>query len=396
MKKIILPISLLLLSITACNKDEESTDDSSRVSVINSNSESRVLLHDEDSLIEVSTTDIGYVVTPSNKKDIELKYKATIKPPTVNGNTVKATHISIDANNQVAYVSYNTEGSDYLGAVDIIDISNVKKPSIIRTLKLDNTDVSALDVSPDQMNLYLATASSDFDTPSVLETIKLKSDGDYSNTEYRTELSSYVSTDVKVIDGIVYSITGNTGGLYKSSDLGASATLVKSIPDARSISYNSSQIAVMAGTPATIYLFNRTSLALENTITPGGANIAESKSHIVLTDDYMFVAAGDEGCKILDASTGNELFQIDNPDVNSLSADKEVCNTVAQHGDYIFSGNGEAGVYVLENDGDPANSNVNGNLKFKNKKSVNHLLVHNGYLFVARGTGGFIIAEIND
>lgn len=395
MKKSIYLIASTLFLLNSCSKKEENNE-TSRVSVIESKSSERVLLHDEDSLIEVTQTDIGYTVSPSNKKDIELKYKATISPPTIDGESVKATHVSIDSDNNIAYVSYNTEGNQYLGAVDIIDISNLKKPSIVKTLKFENTDVSALDVSKDHQNLYLATASSDLGTPSVLETIKLTGSGDFSNTEYRTELSSYVSTDVKVIDGSIYTITGNTGGLYKSSNQGASVTMIKSIPDARSISYNSTQIAVMAGTPATIYLFNRSTLVLEKTLTPGGANIAESKSHIVLTDNYLYLAAGDEGCKVLDANTGSEVFSIDNPNVNSLSADKEVCNSVAYYGDYIFTGNGEAGVYILENDGDPANSNINGNLKFKKKKSVNHLLVHNGYLFVARGKGGFIIAEIKE
>lgn len=379
-----------------CKKDDSMATE--RIYKIDSDSENRVLLHDEDSVIPITTTDIGYDVNESRKKEVKLKYKATIKPPKINGNQVKATSISIDDGNNIAYVSYNTEGNEYLGAVDIIDISNIKKPQILTTLKLTSTDVSSIYASPSNQKLFLATATSDaeFSAPAVLESINLTSSGDYKSPDFRSALTSFVATDVKEIDDVVYSISGNTGALFKTDLNGSSTEKIKDIDDARWIHYNSNKIVVLAGTPAKIYVFNRFNLSLEATYSPGGANIAESKSQIHLHNNYMYVAAGDEGCKILELKNGNEVFSVENPKLNQLSSEKTVCNSVAVYNDYIFKGNGEAGVYVLQHDGDPSNSNINGNLKFKKNKSVNHLTIHNGHLFVARGLGGFIIAEISE
>ncbi len=273
-----------------------------------------------------------------------------------------------------------------MGALDIIDISDLKHPKIITSLKFNSTDISAIDFDSQNQKLYLATATEDieFNSPSVLETIKLNAGGDYVSSESRKSLSSYVSTSVKVIDENIYTLTGNTGGLFKSTDNGKTNNLIHSIHDARWIDANEDYVFVLAGTPAKIYLFDKTSLSEVNTYSPGGANIPESKSHMISNSNYLYIAAGDEGCKVLDIQTGNIVFQIENPDLQQLSADKEVCNTIATYGNYIFTGNGEAGVYVLENDGNPANSTVNGNLKFKKDRSVNHLLINAGYLFVAR------------
>ena len=61
--------------------------------------------------------------------DFPLVLVAELAPPTYEGKILRATHVAVEGN--YAYVSYNTEGADYLGAIELIDISNPNLPKMV-------------------------------------------------------------------------------------------------------------------------------------------------------------------------------------------------------------------------------------------------------------------------
>ena len=54
---------------------------------------------------------------------------AQIDPPTfTNGENLAATHVALDGD--YGYVSYNTVGQDYVGAIDVVNISDPNNPRV--------------------------------------------------------------------------------------------------------------------------------------------------------------------------------------------------------------------------------------------------------------------------
>src|SRR2546422_8017447 len=83
--------------------------------------------------IPVDATGVGYPSAPApgmsaslvslagSGGSLNLKLKAEVAPPTVGGQVLQATSVSMVGN--LAVVSYNMIGNPYLGAVDVIDIN---------------------------------------------------------------------------------------------------------------------------------------------------------------------------------------------------------------------------------------------------------------------------------
>ena len=87
--------------------------------------------------------------------------------------------------------------------------------------------------------------------------------------------------------------------------------------------------------------------------------------------------------------------------VKGLSSDLTVTNAVSVSKDLLFAANGEAGVYVAQAKFDMesvSGSNPQlkyiGSLKFSKHQSANFVASNDNILFVATGSGGLKIVEI--
>ena len=336
-----------------------------------------------------------------------LSLKAEVAPPSIGGQTLQATSVSIVGN--LAVVSYNMVGNPYLGAVDVIDITNKNQPVLRSEALFQNTDVSAVTTSG--VNVYIAEATGDtgFASPAVFEVVKVVGDQLVLTGNTRTGLTSFAATSV-AFGTRVYATSGDAGGLFMLNP--ATFAVTSSIPltDARWVAVGGGLVAVVQGMPGTLAVYNESNMSVVGSWPFKGADIAQSKSQAELVGGKAFIAAGDSGVQVLNPATGAFVGQVPrpNPDSLGLSPSVVVTNAVAIDQDLMFISNGEAGVYLAQGSQAFSTSGtglqtitMRGKLRFGNLQSVNHVAYsaggpgNPGILIVAAGIGGLKIVQVN-
>ena len=368
-----------------------------------------------DASIPIDSVGVGYpsAPVPSGSPSIgraatatqlfTLKLKAEVAPPSISGQTLQATSVSIVGN--LAVVSYNMIGNPYLGGVDVIDISNKNHPVLVSEALFQNTDVSAVTTSGSNVYVAEATGDTGFASPAVFEMMQLQGNNLVLSGNTRTALSSFVATSVAASASMVYATSGDAGSLFVINP--STFTVSNSIPlhDARWVTVGGGKVAVVQGTPGVLSVYNEGNMSLVGNFPFAGASVAEAKSQAELVGGKAFIAAGDSGVQVLSASTGLKVGAVPrpNPDSLGLSPAVVVTNAVAIDQDLMFISNGEAGVYLAQ--GSQAFSatgpevqqtiTMRGRLGFGNLQSVNHVALQSGLLIVAAGLGGLKIVQVN-
>src|SRR2546427_5815433 len=366
--------------------------------------------------IPIDSVGVGYPSAPApfasasisrssaaSQAAFNLHLKAEVAPPSLGGQMLQATSVSIVGN--LAVVSYNMAGNPYLGGVDVIDITNKNHPVLTSEALFQNTDVSAVTTSG--VNVYLAEATGDtgFASPAVFEVVKLVGNELVLTGNTRTGLSSFAATSVAFGSTHVYATSGDAGSLFILNP--ATFAVTSSIPltDARWVAVGGGVVAVVRGVPGTLAVYNESNMNVVGSWPFKGADIAQSKSQAELVGGKAFIAAGDSGVQVLNPATGAFLGQVPrpNPDSLGLSPSVVVTNAVAIDQDLMFISNGEAGVYLAQ--GSQAFSTtgsetqqtitMRGKLRFGNLQSVNHVALQSGLLIIAAGLGGLKIVQVN-
>src|SRR3989441_11613322 len=386
----------------------------SRISITNNASTLASRVTYLDTSIPIDSAHVGYPTAPvpfasatvsrssAASQAFNLQLKAEVAPPSIGGQVLQATSVSIVGN--LAVVSYNMVGNPYLGGVDVIDISNKNHPVLTSEALFQNTDVSAVTTSG--VNVYLAEATGDtgFTAPAVFEVVKLVGNQLVLTGNTRTGLSSFAATSV-AYGTRVYATSGDAGSLFVIDP--TLFTVTSSIPlhDARWVAAAGGKVAVVQGTPGTLDVYNESNMSVVGSWPFKGADIAQSKSQLELVGGKAFIAAGDSGVQVLSASTGAVVGSVPrpNPDSLGLSPSVVVTNAVAIDQDLMFISNGEAGVYLAQ--GSQAFSTtgsetqqtitMRGKLRFGNLQSVNHVALQSGILIIAAGLGGLKIVQVN-
>lgn len=317
----------LLLAIACTTDDPASSDDDGRI-LLNRDLDGRIttfpdgvdLPVDDDaewgSSVQVSSSRTAGRQTSFTDGVLVLMLRAEIDPPALDGLEMRATHVQVDGDR--AYVTYNREGETFLGGVEVFDVSNASAPVLLSQALFTDTDVSAVYVYGDKLYLAEATSDESYTTPAILEVLELDGDGLLTTTSERVDLPSYVATGVRVAaqgeSATVY-VTSGTGGpvpgglsIYDASTLGQIEMV--ELDDARDVDVEGDAVVVMQGTPGRLNVFDAATNTLQNSFTPGGANIAESKSTIDVVVDRIYMAAGDEGTKVVSLSSGEILHEI--------------------------------------------------------------------------------------
>jgi len=336
---------------------------------------------------------------------LNLKLKAEVAPPTVGGQVLQATSVSMVGN--LAVVSYNMIGNPYLGAVDVIDVNPGGQPRLTSRALFQNADINAVSVSG--ANVYVAEATGDtgFQAPAVFEVMQLVGNNLVLNGNRRKGLTSYAGTGVAASGTRAYATSGNTGALFVIDPVTLTPLDTILLHDARWVTVAGGKIIVVQGTPGQISVFNETTLAPVGTFTFKGADIAESKSTVEVAGGKAFIAAGDSGVQVLSASTGLVVGSVPrpNPDSLGLSPSVVVTNSASVDADLLFISNGEAGVYVAQGSqafsatGAETQQTITmlGKLRFANLQSANHVAysADKKYLIIAAGLGGLKIVQVN-
>ncbi|MDH5666307.1 MAG: hypothetical protein OEY10_08420, partial [Nitrosopumilus sp.] len=265
-------------------------------------------------------------------------------------------------------------------------------------------DINGLSIDPGGNEIYLAAASDaqELKTPALLRRITLLG-GKLTNDYVDVDIDSYAATDVDVAGNHIYITSGADYGkitVLNKNDL--SLHYQFDANDARSVDVDAQDVTVFAGTPATLYTFDRNSGELVDQFTYTGASIVNSKSTVETKQAKAFIGAGDGGTHIVCIATGELLANIPQAIIPDLDPLLSVTNSVTVYKRAVFMGNGEAGVYLaLASENFNANNcivndlQLAGKLQLPDAPSINHIVYRHDLLFVASGLGGLKIISVN-
>ncbi|WPP49612.1 DUF4114 domain-containing protein [Catalinimonas niigatensis] len=397
--KIQLLLILTLLVFNSCNEDPfEIPQAQQRISINSDKSDlnRRVRIPEYEEMLSLYDAPVDAFQNNARLNNIEpassdyvLIMRAEVNPPDVQGNALRASHVFIEGDK--AFVSYNTEGPEYMGGVEVFDISNIKAPSLIFQMIVEDTDYSS--IFYEDGKIYLAGATKNVDdfglnSNAVLEIVHYPSEEGSENQ--MIDISSYTATDVKVHGNYIYVTSGSHGGITVLDKETLEEVSSTGMDDARSIAFNDEYYAVMQGTPARVKVYRTSDHSYVNGFTVGGANTPESKSILNITNDKIFVPAGKEGLKILNFSNGELLSVMGLPIMEGIDQEMIVTNGVSVNEEKIFSANGAAGMYLSTQH---TNSTaLLGSVSFQ--ASANYVESRGPVMFVATGAGGLKIIEI--
>lgn len=328
---------------------------------------------------------------------IFLKLVATITAPVVGEEPLGATNVVWQG--RYAVVTYNTKGDRYLGALQIVDLINPRNPALVFQLLLRDKELNTALI--ENSSLYLAGAESqdvtNFPTPAEIQKVALDAMFLPINFLPPVALPSYTATDLVSLNDSLYVTTGNTGGLVRLDKSTLTQNAFIPLPDARSVAVDETddKLYVFQGTPGRMTVVNPSDLSYQ-TYFVGGATIPEAKGSITISDDFVFIGAGDGGALIV-SKTGEVLGRIPNPDDPRLLPEKRVTNAVTGNHRILMIANGEAGVRIAYYwaEGIRIRSVVIGKMNFGDYfGAVNGVNLKGKYLLVAAGLGGLKIVEV--
>ncbi len=348
-----------------------------------------------------------------DEDDFRMLLVAEVASPELNGTTLQATHVVVRGKS--ALVSYNVQGAERAGGVDVLDVHNLDEVILTSEALFLNTDVGALDLHDRRLFLATSTGDEGFESPAVLEVIQMDKDTLTEET-VRVDLPSFAGTGVVAHGNSVFVTSGTggpgVGGLSAFSLNSLERNFFAEFPDARAVDIHGSEVVAMRGTPGEIRIFDRGSGELERVFPSGGANIAESKSTVQVARGLIFYAAGDEGLRVVDFKTGDVVAELPVPDIKGVDPANAVTNAVSIHGNLVFLANGGAGLFVArankdlddEDDEDETGDgggnqdtfgiDLLGRVEFPDGESVNFVGGRGNLLFVATGRGGLKIIKI--
>jgi len=386
---LLVAIVLSLLVTVGCSKNDN--DNNGRITINNNQDsfQSRIQYSSDVMPVEGQNGEKTFGFR-SERGNFSLTLRAEVASPVYNGKTLQATHVKIVGN--YAYVTYNSQYSDYLGGVEVFDVSDTAHPVIVSQALFNDTDIAS--VSYNNNRLYLAEASdvdhSGFTYPAAVEEVTL-SNNLLTNTTRRVGVKSYVSTDIANVDGNVLVTSGDNGGLTLLSENSMQEVDFKAINAAKAVDYNNQYIVAMEGTGSKLYVFARDTHQLVSTINLGGALDPEAKSDMEVYGNKVFVAAGAAGTKMVDLTNPSSVQTIPiivaPAGVNPIDL---VTNAVSVTDDIVFMANGGSGVSVAALVGTNSIQRL-GNMDFG--ASVNFVEASGNIIFVAAGTGGLKILE---
>jgi hypothetical protein len=334
-----------------------------------------------------------------------LTLTAQVASPSIGGQVLQATSVSIVG--QQAVVSYSMRGPQYLGAIDVFDLSNNNLPTLTSRALFQNTKINAVFASGTNVFAAEATGDTGFQAPAVFEVMQLVGNNLILNGNRRRGLTSYAGTGAMASGTKAYATSGNGGALFVIDPVSLVPLDTINLHDARWVAVAGGKIVVAQGTPGKISVYNEATLAPVGTFTFKGADIAESKSTVDLAGGKAFIAAGDSGVQVLSATTGLVVGSVPRPNPASLGLGDSVVvtNAASVDADLLFISNGEAGVYVAQGSqafsatGSETQQTITmlGKLRFANLQSVNHVAysAQDQYLIIAAGLGGLKMVKVN-
>ena len=322
--------------------------------------------------------------------DYPLTLVAQIDPPTFSGGeNLTATHVHLDGN--YAYVSYNTVEDGYVGAIDVINISDPLNPKVSSRLYYSNADVNAIEYS-DGYVYAVGGVDSEKSVQATSNSFVAKipvSDGRMNvdaGIIYGFQ-EGFNSTDIEVTSTSVVVSSGKDGSItvYDKRDL----SIVKDAPfqDLRSVSLNNNQFAVLDASKGVSILDSDLNITKEIAInTDFGAG---TKRTLAFNNDRVIVSEGAKGAGIYSVLSGSLIEYL--PILTDGTSEWSETNAVATNAEVILMANGGSGLCLSEDkDGDMG---IVGIIELEG--SINYVESKGDYIFAASGKQGLQVIKLN-
>ena len=338
----------------------------------------------------------GYAEDPNIEENFAFTLIAESLSPEYEGRTIQATHVDIYDN--YAFVSFNMKGAEYLGGVQVFDVSIPENPMIISEAILPHIDVSSLEYFGNK--LFLAGAydptvnDTTYTTPAVIDILNLNSAMQITGTDTIIDISSYVGTDITVGNSngstMIMCTTGDNGGLMIYNASTFSMEFEEELPDARAVQLYDGKAYVLKNNPGEIVVYENNTVLVKY---PLLANLTpDSKSELDVNDQGIFAAMNAGGLQY-QKEDGTNVQLIPKPHIIEGELEENyVTNSVTVNNELVLIGNGGAGVYVGYVSEQSNDSIVLlGKMKFERSESVNFVHSEDNLIFVASGLGGLKI-----
>ena len=324
--------------------------------------------------------------------DYPLTLVAQIAPPSFeNGENLTATHVAL--NGDYGYVSYNTVGQDYVGAVDVIDISDPNNPTVTSRVYFTNADLNSIAYD----NGYLYVAGGVDSEKSVTATsnslvAKIAVNNGRLNTSDITFgfQEGFNATDVAIMNDKVLVTSGQDGFVVAYDKTDMSSLNEVAFADLRSVAFNGSDIAVLDAAQGVSFLDQN--LTVTRSIGINSDFGIDAKRTLDFSGENIVVSEGSKGAGLYNASTGSfvEYLPILTSPENAEPGDI-VTNGVAVNEDVLLMANGAGGLSLSENKSD----NTEGVGVIELTGSINYVASKGDYIFAASGKSGFQIIKLN-
>lgn len=332
-----------------------------------------------------------------------LTLRGEVDSPTVSGNVLQATAVTLKGN--FAFVSYNTRGNPYTGALDVIDIRSPNNPQLRSRTIFRNKDINHVYYGSGKIILAEALDSGTEGFNSQISIYPLQSNRpDFDNGSSEL-LRSFAANSVYTKSSKFFATSGSTGSLYYL-DQNLNVLSETSVADARWVHGKGNKVAVLSGgenPKLQVFTIGSSSLTQTADITVAGATEAEAKSVVAMSSRYGFIAGNQQGVLIYKLSDGSLAQRIEIPTVTDPEVEVST-NALSIYKDLLFAAQGEAGVYVYKNDKQLTsiqnNSQVEleevGKLVLGTGISANDVVYRKDYLIVAAGLGGVKLITVSN
>jgi len=407
MNKKLLCISLLtILLITSCQTDDSISEETQQQLDYNISTDASAL----QKAINFNETGVVGIANITNNRSMDagavfgIEEIASLEPPVIDATVLRATHL--DVKGDFAYVSYNKEGAKYLGAIDILDISDKYNAKLISRLTSNIMDINSLFVDNNGYLVFTGASAKDnrgADNHSLIGYIKLVN-GDFahdlsnetddvrtspiSNLDYGN--SGNAGVHILNFNGEAIAVSGDAGAITKFSYPGTLTAFdgkaSEEIGDLRYAALNNNTLAVLSGSEGLMNFNVNENFTLSSKISTAPLT-AESKRTIAWYGDNILVSEGIDGAGIYNFNAGARLTRLSlkmHPDASEINTEDKVTNAVSTDGNFIYMANGGAGLDILKLDEDlnpiaEGIAEINGSANFVQAKGE--------YIYVASGSG---------
>ena len=389
-----------ILTIYSCSDETTVFVDDLQEDVVLETSETKLqssISYDKSGVLDILEEDkITNKFSKANDElagDYPLTLVAQVAAPQYQGKgELTASHVYLEGN--YAYVSYNTVGEEYFGAIDIINVSNPNNPRVSSRVFYLNADINS--VIYHNGFVYVAggvdaETSARATSNSFVAKIRT-SNGRFnlgSGISYGFQ-QGFNANDLFIKDGLVWVTSGKDGSLtsYSQSDL----QIQNEVPfaDLRSLAFDGDKIALLdAGNGVTVLDANLQMLK-EISISTNFGDF--SKKSLDFEGDKIVVAEAGNGAGVYSYTSGSLVEYIPillNPD--GVSEGDIVTNAVASNEKTILMANGAAGLCLSEDNG--TGTDLFGIILLEG--SINYVASKDDYIFAASGREGLQIIKLN-